>query len=440
MNCRVMWGATATLAVCASACNFPMEPDPDEPGAGCEDDNGGISLLPGFCASTVADDVGLARHMAVTPSGDLYVALLDAFDGSSVGGILALHDDDDDGHADVEDKFFEGGGSGIYWRDDTLWFGQADQILRFDLPDGTLVPAGEPEVVVSGLPADGDHTTKSIVVDDVGNLFVNIGSATNSCQVVNRELESPGIDPCPELDVRAGLWQFDAYGTNLVQTDGVRWVTGLRNAVALSINPTDGQLVAVQHGRDELHDDWPAIYPNVIDEAALPAEELFLVSQNADYGWPYCYYDPVLGKVLAPEYGGDGETVGTCSAAAQPSTIFPAHWAPNAIHFHEDGQFPSQFDDGAFVAFHGSHHPAAQLGELPGYQIAYVDFDSGAPVDDGMLKFAWDFAGPGRPLPEAAVHRPTGFASGPDGSLYVSDDQGGRIWRIFYTADSADWD
>jgi glucose/arabinose dehydrogenase len=432
MSRSVGWCGVISLCAVMAGCEFPMDPGPDEPGAACEGDNGGISLLPGFCASVVADDVGLARHMATTPSGDLYVALLDAFDGSSIGGVLALRDDDDDGEADLEDKFYEGGGSGIYWKDDHLWFGQADKILRFDLPDGDFTPSSLPDVVVSGLPDDGDHTAKSVVVDDAGNLLVVIGSATNSCQVVNRALESPGIDPCPELDNRAGIWQFDAYGTDQVQTDGVQWATGLRNAVAIDINPTDDQLVVIQHGRDELYDDWPQIYPNIIDEASLPAEEMFLVSQGADYGWPYCYYDPVLGKVLAPEYGGDGEMAGTCGSAGQPSTIFPAHWAPNGLKFHDDGMFPTQFDDGAFVAFHGSHHPAAQLGELPGYEVYYVDFDGGAPTQDGLVKFAWGFAGPGRPLPEAAVHRPMAFASAPDGSLYLDDDQGGRIWRIFY--------
>ena len=110
-----------------------------------------------------------------------------------------------------------------------------------------------------------------------------------------------------------------------------------------------------QHGRDQLHANWPDLYKPE-QEATLPAEELLLLKQGGDYGWPECYYDAVQQKlVLAPEYGGDGgKKVGVCANKIAPVAAFPAHWAPNGMVLYDQKQFPARYRNGVFIAFHGS--------------------------------------------------------------------------------------
>jgi len=402
----------------------------DDGAAMCDDDNGSITLPDGFCASVFADGLGAARHLTVTPSGVVLVAVADSDAGA--GGVVALLDTDADGIADQTESFGDVGGNGIAWQDDALFFAEDDQVLRYDLPDGELLPVGEPEVVVSGLPSDGDHINKTIVLDDGGNMLMNIGSATNACQEANREPLSPGIDPCPELDIRAGVWSFATDGVDQAPEDGEQIAEGLRNTVALALDPATDVLWGVQNGRDQLYDNWPDVYAPE-DEIALPGEAMFSIDTPGPYGWPYCYYDPFMAtSVLAPEYGGDGVIVDECADVEVPDYVFPAHWAPLGMMFYTGDQFPERYLSGAFVAFHGSRFEPDASGDLPGYNVSFLPFDGDAPADGDYEVFADDFAGDERPLPDAAEHRPVGLAQGPDGALYISDDYGGRIWRVIY--------
>jgi glucose/arabinose dehydrogenase len=399
----------------------------------CAPDNGGITLPPGFCAAVVADQVGIARHLVVSGDGSLYVALADSEDGSVRGGVLALQDRNGDGRADRRARFADRGGNGVALGRHHLFFAQNDRILRYFLPPGRFLPLGSPATVVSGLPADGDHVNKTVVFDASSwrsSLLVNIGSASNACQVENRVPGSPGVDPCPELPARAGVWRFGAFGRNQQQDDGQRFATGLRNMVALALAPRSGRLWGVQNGRDQLHDNWPEIFTPEQD-LVLPSEELVRIDRGADYGWPYCYHDPERGMVLAPEYGGDGETVGRCQSAREPKLALPAHWAPLSMLFYTGRQFPERYRRGAFVAFHGSRFDPATQPAGPGYNVVFVPFEDGAPAG-GFEVFADGFAGSGTPLPDAAAHRPVGLAEGPDGSLYITDDKAGRIWRVVF--------
>jgi glucose/arabinose dehydrogenase len=291
--------------------------------------------------------------------------------------------------------------------------------------------------VVSGLPNTGDHISKTVVLTDRHDLFVNIGSASNACQVQNRVAQSPGVFPCPEMPVRAGVWEFDARRTNQTQNDGRRHATGLRNMVALAVNPLDGELYGVQHGRDMLFENWPQFFTQE-EDAVLPAEELVRIRRGSDNGWPYCYFDAVRRhrKVLAPEYGGDGKRVTgpngiDCARFNEPLVSFGAHWAPNGMEFYEGDQFPRRYRNGAFVAFHGGFDRAPLPNE--GYQVAFVPFDDKGRASRNWETFADGFAGSDGPLPATAKHRPVGVTEGPDGSLYISDDRGGRIWRVIYT-------
>jgi glucose/arabinose dehydrogenase len=194
------------------------------------------------------------------------------------------------------------------------------------------------------------------------------------------------------------------------------------------VEPGSGALYAAQHGRDMLSGNWSTRFTEA-QSAELPAEEVFKIESGGDYGWPYCYYDPQqMKKVLGPEYGGDGKTVGRCAAVKQPAVAFPAHWAPNGLAFYSGTQFPEKYRGGLFVAFHGSWNRAP----LPqaGYKVMFVPFAPGGRGPAGQPEvFADGFAG-ADVSPQGARHRPTGLAVGPDGSLYVSDDKGGRIFKI----------
>jgi glucose/arabinose dehydrogenase len=278
----------------------------------------------------------------------------------------------------------------------------------------------------------GDHNYKNIDFAADGDLLVNIGSATNSCQVENRVDESPGIPACPELDVRAGIWKFDSMVVDQTQADGTRVATGLRNGEALRVDP-DGQLWSAQNGRDQLFDNWPEFY-TMADELRLPSEVLYAVDQGDDFGWPFCYYDPDLGDyALAPEYGGDGQMQGDCVDIEQPAAVFPAHWAPLSILFYTGDMFPEHYAGGMFIAFHGSWADPNAI-DPPGYNLGFVPFARGLPAGEWET-FADGFAGDARPLPDMAAHRPVGLAQGPDGALYITDDHGGTIWRVTYSGE-----
>lgn len=385
----------------------------------CDPGNGGITLPTGFCAVVFADVQGSPRHIAVAPNGDVYVALTQR-DSGSAAGVLALRDTSGDGKADVQQRFGpEAGGTGIALSGDWLYFAQNDAVLRWRMVPGTLVPAGQPETIVSGLPTGG-HTAKTIAVDGSGALFVNIGSRTNACQQQDRQRGSRGIDPCAELATRAGIWRFQANKPNQTQAQGERFATGIRNAVAMTVS--GGQLFAMQHGRDQLHDNWPDLFDDR-KSAENPGEEFLHVNRGDDFGWPYCFYDVDQNKlVLAPEYGGNGTEVGRCAQKKGPITVFPGHWAPESLVIYGGTQFPARYRNGAFIAFHGSWNRAP----LPqaGFNVTFVNRSSLA-----VETFADGFRGNGG---DQAAHRPMGLAVAPDGSLYITDDAAGRIWRVFW--------
>jgi glucose/arabinose dehydrogenase len=399
----------------------------------CDADNGGLALPDGFCALVVVDDVGGARHLVVAANGDVFVAVRGSRRTGTSGGVVGLRDTDGDGKADTVVRFAEeygSGGTGIALYGGHLYFAHDGGVVRAPLPAGALEPTGLFENVVAGLPGPGtSHAAKSAVIDDQRRLFVNIGSPSNTCQEEDRQVGSPGQDPCPQLETRAGVWMFDANGRDQTQADGVRFATGLRNTFALAVHPATGQLWGVQHGRDQLTQNWPELFDEE-QNAERPAEEFVQLDEGDDFGWPYCYYDPVLRKkVLAPEYGGDGGTIGRCTDMKDPAIGLPGHWGPNGLTFYTGEMFPPAYRGGAFIAFHGSWNRAP----LPqgGYNVVFVPFGTdGQPTGEWEV-FADEFAGKDK-SPRGAAHRPSGVAVGPDGSLYIADDRGGRIYRVLY--------
>ena len=391
----------------------------------CDPGNGGLTLPGGFCAGVVSDGVGAARHLAVGPTGDIYVAIRNIPDAP--GGVVALRDTNGDGRADVRERFADSGGTGIAIHNGHLYLSRDDAVVRFPLKAGQLLPAGPMEVVVSGFPQQRVHPTKTLAFDNAGGLYVNIGNPSNACTEPD-QTRSNGLNPCTHQERGGGVWRFDANRAGQVHgKDGQRYSSGLRQANAMAWHPAANALYLAQHGRNGLNR-WTE-YFNEEANAETPAEELQRIDRGANLGFPYCYYDRLQGKrILAPEYGGDGKATGDCAKYPLPVAAFPAHWAPNDLLLYDGTQFGAKYRGGAFIAFHGSGSRAP----LPqgGYNVVFQPLRDGKAAGNYEV-FADGFAGKAvLKVREEAAARPMGLAEGPDGSLYIVDSVKGKIWRV----------
>lgn len=413
--------------------------------------NGGLILPEGFEAVVVSDSVGPARHLVVNENGDIYVKLKRAYE---TGGIAALRDTSGDGKADIIKTFsldqtrgnYE---TGMEIHDGYLYYSTHLYVYRYPLIPGELVPdttRRDTLVIDDHTPGHHEHIGKPLSFDNAGNMYTAYGAPSDACQEQNRIPGSPGQDPCPILENHAGIWKYQADQYNQVQEEssnaesnstlhpiGVKYASGLRSIVAMDWNPVDNELYVVQHGRDNLHSMWPAIY-SPWDNAVLPAEEFGKVTEGSNFGWPYCFYDQFQEKkILAPEYGGDGEMIGRCNEFDDPVVGFPGHFAPNDLKFYQGDQFPEYYRNGAFIAFHGStiRNPYPQAG----YFVSFVPYSNGDFSDE------WDVFANGFTVVDPVVntndsnYRPVGLAVGPDGSLYISDSVDGKIWRVMFKGD-----
>jgi glucose/arabinose dehydrogenase len=443
-----------TLALILGACSrrdkAPASGTPDTAKAAsgpttataCPGGNAELTLPAGFCATVFADSIAHGRHVAVASNGDVYVTLegttpspekqiSGAAKQEHAASFAALRDTNHDGRADIVRRVGSLGNTGVGLANGYLYVDEGTRVVRYARPDTQLVPTAKPEVVVQGIPLSPGHLARNFAIGSDGALYLNVGSATNSCQQKDRANESPGVDPCTELRTRAGIWKFDANKLNQRFTPAARYVTGLRNGMGIAFGP-DGKLYATQHGRDQLHDNWPKVFPTTKYQAENPAEELLQVNQGDDYGWPYCYYAVDQKKLVdAPEYGGDGTKSTRCGGKKGPVSIYPGHWAPMSLAFYTGSNFPARYKDGAFIAFHGSWNRAPEPQD--GYRVVFQPMSNGA-QSGNFETFADGFAGVPRAQlqPGTAKHRPTGVAVGPDGALYVTDDMGGRVYRITY--------
>lgn len=412
--------------------------------AKCPGDNAGLTLPDGFCASIFADSIGTARHIAVAGNGDVYITIDNAAppppnDTAAKAkkpqpvSVVALRDSTHDGKADEIVRIGSVGNTGVALWNGYLYVDEGKQIVRYKRGDNELTPSGTREVVVSGLPFTPGHRARNIAIGNDSALYVNVGSATNSCQQKDRADESPGVDPCVELRTRAGTWKFSATRTGQTFSPAARFATGIRNGMGLTINPADGTLWQTQHGRDQLYENWKKLFPTTKYSAENPAEELLQVNQGDDFGWPYCYYSVDEKKLVdAPEYGGDGKKSARCDSKKAPAAVFPGHWAPMSLFFYTGSQFPAKYKNGAFIAFHGSWNRAPEKQE--GYRVVFQPL-SGGKGSGEFETFANGFAGVSDAdlQPGSAMHRPVGIAQAPDGSIYVTDDRGGRVYHITYS-------
>jgi glucose/arabinose dehydrogenase len=408
------------LMLLASTSTFAQKIKPDA-------DNAGLTLPAGFAALKVADNVGRTRHITVNKQGAIY-AKLERLDNGK--GIAVLKDTDGDGRAETKTTFASYIGTGIAIKGNYLYAASNKEVFKYALNDnGDIVDENAASTLVTGLVDKGQHNSKSITLDNAGNIYVNVGAPSNSCQEKDRTKGSMGMMPCPILDSAGGIWQFKVDQLNQTYATGVRYATGLRNVVGLDWNNQLNQLFVTQHGRDMLNNLFPDMYDTTVS-AELPSETMYAINKGDNAGWPYIYYDHFKGKkMMAPEYGGDGvKTVD--DKYINPAMAFPAHMAPNGLLFYTGNQFPARYKNGAFIAFHGSWNRSPLPQE--GYYVVFVPYENGKPTGKWEV-FANGFSGKSVVKnPRDAQHRPCGLAEGPDGSLYVSDDVKGTIYRIMY--------
>ncbi|MEY4585757.1 MAG: hypothetical protein RIT05_175 [Bacteroidota bacterium] len=387
-----------------------------------------LQLPTGFTAQAVALNQGRVRHITIAPNGTLYLKLERLRNGA---GIVRLRDLNQDGV--YEDSLLFGNyiGTGIALKNNFLYASSNNAIFRYAL-DRNYEPLQpeKPERLVYGLVDKGQHASKSITLDNAGNIYVNIGAPSNICQVEDRKAGSPGRMPCPILDSAGGIWQFSASALDQTYAQGTRYATGLRNVVGLDWNNEVNDLYVTVHGRDLLFQHFPQLY-DAKSGAELPAETFYRLKKGQDAGWPYVYWDQFKKKkILSPEFGGDGVKEGA-PQAVDPLMGFPGHLAPNALLFYTGTQFPKRYRNGAFIAFHGSWNRNPEFQE--GFYIVFVPMKNGVPTGEWEI-FADGFTGKEKIMsPREAQHRPCGLAQTADGSLLVSDDVRGWVWKVTFS-------
>lgn len=413
----------ATLLAASLHAALPT-PDPD---------NGGLTLPPGFRALIVASDLTAGRKvgnsgdqlrfLAVSPNGDLYAK-------TSRGGIFALRDNDGDGRFEEIAEFGSGGGTGIALRGDWLYHSSNSAVYRYKLTPGKLVPTGEQETVIDGLPDERQHEAKAFAFGGDDQLYVEVGSPSNAYGNPDRAYMAPGtpsLDPTEFLKTHGGYWRFDPDKLNQKLSDGYHFSTGHRHSLSIAWNRAANSFYVVLMGRDQLNVVAPEYY-DALDNAERVAEVMHRLSDGANFGWPFTYWDPIKkARMLNPEFGGDNRKRAEPGRFEDPAVAFPAHWAPLQMAFYYGEQFPDKYRGSAFVAFHGSWNRAP----LPqdGYNIGFVPFDAqGAAL--GTYEIFATSSG-------AKRFRMGGTAIGPDGSLFISETDGGRIWRIIYTGETS---
>jgi glucose/arabinose dehydrogenase len=394
----------------------------------------GLKLPPGFHASVVADHLGVLRHLAFRDNDDLYVSTQWNVTGTS-GDIIAIHLDKDR-KADKTQHFgVMAGGTGIRFYKGALYAASTSRVYRYSFHGRDLVPNSEPAIVIDGMPATR-NTARGLAFEGKGNLYVSMGAtaATNWCIDPNSPKSAPtGLKPCPLLDVRSGIWRFsDSKLNQQFPRDGEKFATGIRDMAALTWSPADGALYGIMHGRDNTYKDFPKAVTADQDDAI--SDEMDKVTKGTDFGWPYTYWDGVRKmRIVAPEYSGNNTTEAPAGQYATPVEYFHSRSSPLDIAFYTGKMFPASYRGGAFISRHGGNGAGMNRPNgNNGYDVLFIPFDKNG-VAGPAQEFAENFAGPNvTDKGNKAKYRPVGVGVAPDGSLYVTDSQSGKIWRIVY--------
>ena len=224
------------------------------------------------------------------------------------------------------------------------------------------------------------------------------------------------------------MWKFSAATVGQTYSVKNRYATGMRQGVALAWY--DGSLYMAMNSRDSLDTLYPELF-TADDNQNRPLEPLLQINEGDVFGWPYCFFDGLANTmILAPEYGGDGKSIGRCAQYKAPAATFPAHYAPVDLMPYTGTMLPAKYRSGLFVTMHGSWNRAPA--EMTGYNVLFQPFAKGKP-SDGYEVFADGFKG-AKPImaPGEAAARPNGTAQGPDGSLYITESNTGKTWRVIY--------
>lgn len=367
----------------ALAATGPLHPQtitvPTKSGAGAGTQQQTISLPTGFQISLFTTGLGRTRFLAWSPEGDLVVSETEAN-----GRVTILPDRDHNGVADESIMFVQGlrNPHGLAFHAGYLYIAAENQVVRVRWQGGKAATAA-PEVIVPNLPTGG-HSTRTIGFGPDSKLYLAVGSSCNIC--------------IEQDERRAAIYQYNADGSG-----GRLYARGLRNAVGFVWQPGQNRLWATNNGRDGLGDD-------------TPPETLNLVYDGADFGWPYCH----SGRIADPQFGNQKP----CSQFVKPAVEMQAHSAPLGLAFYTGTLFPSDYRGDLFIAFHGSWNRS----EPTGYKLVRVRFQDGTPT--GTVE---DFATGWLPNNSRnAWGRPVDPSVGPDGSLYLTDDLLGVIYRITY--------
>ncbi len=330
---------------------------------------------PGYEVSVYAVAGNVPRHMVFGPNGVLYVAT------RGNGRILAIPE----AGRTVTVATGLPGVHTLAFRGNDLWVAQNDGVVRLrDAVTADLVVRTQPERIVN-VPEGGQHSTRTLQFDNEGRLYVSIGSTCNFCNEADRR--------------RAAVVRFDADGRN-----ETLFATGLRNTVGMALHPVTGQIWGTDHGGDNLGDDDPP-------------EEVNIIEQGADYGWPDC-----VANQRFVRWGNQARQ--RCGETRAPVVEMQAHAAPLGLSFYTGDQYPAAFRNDALVAFHGSWNRT----QPSGYKVTRVRLTPDGALE-GQEDFLWGFLNLDN---RTRSGRPVQAIPGPDGAVYVSDDGNGQIYRVAY--------
>jgi glucose/arabinose dehydrogenase len=339
-----------------------------------------LKLPAGFRIAKFADSLGKPRIIAVAPQGYVYVSDREA------GVVMLLHDADADGKAEVKKIVATlPQAHGLAIHENTLYIATVREVYTAGInADGTITP---PVKIIENLPDGGQHPNRTLAVGPDNKLYISIGSTCNSC---------PEPNPLNATLVTANL---DGSGLTI-------YAKGLRNTIGFGWHPETKLLWGMDHGIDWLGDNEQV-------------EELNQVKQNGNYGWPYIYGD---GKYNP----GDNPPKDTTyqqylQLTTQPVLGYQAHSAPMQMVFYTGTAFPADYRNDAFVAMRGSWNRSQAVG----YKVVRIHFENGQPVrfDDFLTGFLVNGN-------KAHFGRLVGLAVQNDGSLLLSDDTNGVVYRI----------
>ena len=340
---------------------------------------GKIKLPPGFHLSVYTDRTPNAHSLALGDDGTVYVGTINE------GTVYALRDENQDGKADLALPIASGlnAPNGVAFLKGDLYIAEIHRIVKLKDIASHLSDPPKPEVVFDGYPKDRHHGWKYLRVGPDGKLYVPVGAPCNIC--------------LSEKEIYASLTRLDPDGKNFEI-----FARGIRNTVGFDWHPQTGELFFTDNGRDMLGDDIPPEELNSAPKAGM------------HFGFPFCHG----GDIADPEFGKQRP----CSEFAPPVWKFSAHVAPLGIRFYWGKQFPAQYQGQLFVAQHGSWNRSVPQG----YQVVLVKFKDGKPIADEIFADGWLQAN------GEVLGRPVDILELADGSLLVSDDLKGVIYRIAY--------